>query len=245
MTHSRRRRSGSFKKSDVPYMAGRKVRNRPRLKWPKFRLPAIRLPVVRVDWMNAAIFAVLAVNVALIGFGIRQCSGGKGVSPRKAGPEKTAAKTQAPAGAIESAARSAPGASGGSGKAAAGVSGGAGRNMPAAVPAKPRGPLQVEVLNGCGAPKIADRFTAYLRRKGYDVVRTDNYESFNVPATLVIDRRGDLPSARKLADALGVAKREVISETHDMYMVDASVVLGKNFRTLAAWKAIVEKPIAP
>ncbi len=77
------------------------------------------------------------------------------------------------------------------------------------------------------------------------MVRTDNYESFNVPATLVIDRRSDLASARKLADALGVPKREVISETHDMYMVDATVVLGKNFRTLAAWKAILENRIGP
>jgi hypothetical protein len=246
MTNTRRRRSGSFKKPDVQYMAGRKVRNRPAFKWPKFGISKLRLPAVRVDWMNAAIFAVLAVNVALIGFGIRQCSGGKAVPSRKAGTEKTAVMAQAPAGATESAARPAPGASGlSSAAASAGTSGGAGSKTPAAVPAKPKGPLQVEVLNGCGAPKIADRFTAYLRRKGYDVVRTDNYESFNVPATLVIDRRDDLPSARKLADALGVPKREVISETHDMYMVDATIVLGKNFRTLAAWKAIVEKPIAP
>jgi hypothetical protein len=249
MTNSRRRRSGSFKKPDVPYMAGRKVRSRPAFKWPKFGLPAFRFPAVRVDWMNAAIFVVLAVNVGLIGFGIRQCAGGKTAPPRKAGTEKTAVKVQAPAVAKESAARSASGLSSGAASVKSGggslASGGAGRNAPAAVPAKPKGPLQVEVLNGCGAPKIADRFTAYLRRKGYDVVRTDNFESFNVPATLVIDRRGDLPSARKLADALGVAKREVISETHDMYMVDATVVLGKNFRTLAAWKTIVEKPIAP
>ncbi|MBN2200670.1 hypothetical protein JW777_01815, partial [bacterium] len=64
MSGGRRRRSGSFKKPDFQAMPGRKVRNQP-----AFRLPKIKLPSVRIDWMNAAIFAVLAANVALIGFG--------------------------------------------------------------------------------------------------------------------------------------------------------------------------------
>lgn len=223
-------------------MPGRKVRNQP-----AFRLPKLKLPSVRVDWMNAAIFAVLAVNVGLIGFGIRQCAAGK-AKPRADAQKQTAVTAQSGSGEKGSADRSEKPPAGEASVQTAGgtgTSGGAAAKRPATVPEKPRGPLQIEVLNGCGVPKIADKFTAYLRKKGYDVVRTDNYESFNVPATLVIDRGGDLASARKLADALGVPKREVISETHDMYMVDATVVLGKNFRTLDAWKAILENPIGP
>ncbi len=238
-------------------MPGRKVRNQS-----AFRMPKIKLPSVRIDWMNAAIFAVLAVNVGLIGFGIRQCGAGKtppkgdtkkqtAITARTGSETKGTADASGKAGSGPASVKAAGG-TGTSGSTAAakpagarGTTSGAGAKSPAAVPEKPRGPLQIEVLNGCGVPKIADKFTAYLRKKGYDVVRTDNYESFNVPATLVIDRRSDLASARKLADALGVPKREVISETHDMYMVDATVVLGKNFRTLAAWKAILENPIGP
>lgn len=268
MSGGRRRRSGSFKKPEFQNMQSRKVRNKPAFRMPKLKLPSIRLPSVRVDWMNAAIFAVLALNVGLIGFGIRQCAAGKSAPKRADAKEQTAVTAQTgsdgkgsadrseklPAGAASARTAGGTGTSGGAaaGKAAgkpAGTkgtaSGGAEAKRPAAVPEKPRGPLQVEVLNGCGVPKIADRFTAYLRKNGYDVVRTDNYESFNVPATLVIDRGGGLAPARGLAETLGVPKREVISETHDMYMVDATVVLGKNFRTLAAWKAILENRIGP
>ncbi|UCD37993.1 MAG: LytR C-terminal domain-containing protein, partial [Fidelibacterota bacterium] len=30
---------------------------------------------------------------------------------------------------------------------------------------------EIEILNGCGIPGVASKFTDYLRRKGYDVVR--------------------------------------------------------------------------
>ncbi|MDM7924965.1 MAG: LytR C-terminal domain-containing protein [bacterium] len=258
MSGGRRRRSGSFKKPDFQAMPGRKARSQPAFRLPKLKLPSIRLPSVRVDWMNAAIFAVLAVNVGLIGFGIRQCAAGK-TKPRADAKKQAAVTAQSgsaekgsadrsekpPAGAASARTGGGTGTPGGEAAGKKGASGGADAKRPAAAPEKPRGPLQVEVLNGCGIPKIADKFTAYLRKKGYDVVRTDNYESFNVPATLVIDRGGGLAPARGLAETLGVPKREVISETHDMYMVDATVVLGKNFRTLAAWKAILENRIGP
>ncbi len=101
--------------------------------------------------------------------------------------------------------------------------------------------FQVEVLNGCGVPQIADRFTRFLREKKFDVVKTGNYENFNVAKTLVIDRHGNLKSCIELAEVLGLKRTRVIQQIHSLYTVDATVILGKDFRTLSSWKVVEEK----
>jgi hypothetical protein len=108
---------------------------------------------------------------------------------------------------------------------------------PATKPAKPRSKTaRVEVLNGCGVPRIADRFTAHLRRNGFDVVRTGNYEAFGVTKTLVIDHRGIGTNAQRAANALGLPKERVIQEKGDAFPVDITVILGSDFRQLSSWK---------
>jgi hypothetical protein len=208
MTPLRRRRSGSFKKPTVHEMPERRAPGR------RIRFPKIHFPKIRVDFMSFAITLMVAANLILAGFGIRQC-----------GKPKNGAPAAAPPAAVTDTVRT---------------------DVPPAVKSvQPEevknAPVQIEVLNGCGAPRIADRFTAFLRRKGFDVVKTGNYESYNVPKTLVIDRKGRARAAVKIGDALGLKKSELISEIHDLYMVDATVVLGKDFRLLSSWKAMEKK----
>jgi len=186
---------------------------RRRVRGSGFRFPQIRFPKFHVDLMNVIIVLMVGVNLVLVGFGVRQCGKMKGE------PESPAAA------AGQDSVKSA---------------------VPAAI--KPvqseeeqNEPFQIEVLNGCGAPGIADKFTTFLRRKGFDVVKTGNYESFNVPKTLVIDRKGNVRSAARIGGALGLKKSEVISEIHDLYMVDVTVVLGKDFRLLSSWKSLEKK----
>ncbi len=96
--------------------------------------------------------------------------------------------------------------------------------------------LQIEVLNGCGVNGLAARFTDFLRQAGFDVIKTDNYESHNVDKTLIIDRRGNVKNALKIADALGLDRQRVLQEINAAYQIDATVILGRDFRTLGAWK---------
>jgi len=100
--------------------------------------------------------------------------------------------------------------------------------------------LQIEVLNGCGVPGAAAKFTDYLRAKGFDVVKTDNYESFNVLKTVVIDRRGSPKNGARIAEALGLGEERVLQEVNEAYLIDATVVLGRDFRQLKCWQ-IMEK----
>jgi hypothetical protein len=95
---------------------------------------------------------------------------------------------------------------------------------------------QIEVLNGCGVTGLAARFTDHLRQAGFDVVKTDNYESHNVEKTLILDRKGNLKYANKVADALGLDRKRVLQEVSAAYLIDATVIIGRDFRTLGAWK---------
>lgn len=101
--------------------------------------------------------------------------------------------------------------------------------------------LQIEVLNGCGVPGIATQFTEYLRALGFDVVKTENYESFNILKTVVIDRRGHVKNAQRLADALGLDDQRILQEINEAYLIDATIILGKDFRSLSSWRAMEQR----
>jgi hypothetical protein len=96
--------------------------------------------------------------------------------------------------------------------------------------------LRIEVLNGCGVPRLAARYTDFLRARGYDVVKTDNYESHNVEHTVVIDRQGNRAACNQLARDLGLGSDQILQEINAIYLIDATVILGKDFRSLDSWK---------
>jgi hypothetical protein len=92
--------------------------------------------------------------------------------------------------------------------------------------------IQIEVLNGCGVPGIATRFTNALRNNGFDVVDSGNFESFDVRETIVIDRSGNLDHARRIARALGISEQNIIRETSPNFYLDATVVIGADYEKL-------------
>jgi hypothetical protein len=92
--------------------------------------------------------------------------------------------------------------------------------------------IQVEVRNGCGVPGVATKFTERLRRFGFDVVESGNFDTFDIPKTLVIDRSGNLEHARRVATALGLAPEQVIQEISPDFFLDATVVIGADFPSL-------------
>lgn len=93
-----------------------------------------------------------------------------------------------------------------------------------------RGFVQVEVRNGCGVDGLAGAMASFLRERGYDVVETGDYESFGVARSMVIDRVGDMETARKVAAALGI--QQVEQGIRPEYFLDASVVIGLDYETL-------------
>ena len=96
--------------------------------------------------------------------------------------------------------------------------------------------IQLDVLNGSGTPRLGQRFTDYLRARGFDVVEMGNYKESGVEFTRVIDRAGDPAAARQVAEALGVPKERVIQQIDKNVYLDVSVVIGKDFKSLKPLK---------
>lgn len=92
--------------------------------------------------------------------------------------------------------------------------------------------IQVEVLNGCGVPGIANAYTGLLRTNGFDVVETGNFESFDLQETIIISRSGIMDNAYRVANALGVSRENVIRESSTDFYLDVSVIIGHDFEKL-------------
>jgi len=103
---------------------------------------------------------------------------------------------------------------------------------------EPPRPLQIEILNGCGVSGIAAQFTDYFRARGFDVIRTENYETFNVLETVVIDRRDNRENSLRIAEALGLDESRILIEVNETIFFDATIILGKDFRQLESWRYI-------
>ena len=92
--------------------------------------------------------------------------------------------------------------------------------------------IQIEVLNGCGIPGLATKFTSKMRQNGFDVVQSGNFETFDISETIVIDRSGSKENAKRVARALGVPEQRIIREISSDFYLDATIVIGSDYETL-------------
>jgi len=92
--------------------------------------------------------------------------------------------------------------------------------------------IQLEVLNGCGVNGIANSYTNILRRNGFDVVETGNFDHFNLKESFVISRSGNMNNAYRIARALGIDEKNVIREESSDFYLDATVVMGSDSEKL-------------
>ncbi len=91
--------------------------------------------------------------------------------------------------------------------------------------------LQVEVQNACGESGIAEVVAAHLRNARFDVPSYGN-ASEEEPFSLVLDRTGDIEAARRVAKALDIPEERVIRRIDSTRFVEATVLLGHDYRKL-------------
>lgn len=99
--------------------------------------------------------------------------------------------------------------------------------------------IQLDVRNGSGESGVASVFTDYLRARGFDVVEMGNYTNTDEAKTLIIDRNGNKVNCKKVAYTLGISERNIIQQINPSLFLDATVVIGKDFKEL---KPYLEKP---
>lgn len=92
--------------------------------------------------------------------------------------------------------------------------------------------IQIEVLNGCGVSGLANRFTSALRKNGFDVVETGNFDNFDMQKTIVISRTFNTDNAKRVAEALGVDTKNILVEASEDFYLDATIVIGSDYNSL-------------
>jgi hypothetical protein len=97
--------------------------------------------------------------------------------------------------------------------------------------------LKVEVLNGCGVDKAAANLRDYLVDRNFDVIDFKNYKRWDIPVTIVIDRRYmDKRNAKKIANAIGVKKEQIFPQISPQRKLDVSIIIGRDYRQLKAFR---------
>lgn len=97
-------------------------------------------------------------------------------------------------------------------------------------------PIQVEVRNASGADGIARETTAFLRRRGFDVIEVGNAQAAR-EASAVVVRAGTDDYALRVAAALGLpADRVETGGTLADYDPDVAVYLGADYARLAPFR---------
>jgi len=89
--------------------------------------------------------------------------------------------------------------------------------------------IRVAVLNGCGEAQVAGRLTRKMRGLGFDVIYEGNAENFNFLQSMVVDRRGDLDKARRVAAALGLPHLQQVNED-TFRLEEVAVIIGRDYR---------------
>lgn len=98
--------------------------------------------------------------------------------------------------------------------------------------------IQVEVLNGCAEEGIASVTVDSLRKQGFDVIQSGNYYFSDLDKTILIARRGLTPKVKAVASVLGIPEEEIVVYNNKQYYLDASLILGRNYRKLTFLKEI-------
>ena len=96
--------------------------------------------------------------------------------------------------------------------------------------------IQVEILNGCGIPKLARMYTNYLRSEGFDVLDSKNANHFNYIETKILHHRGDIDRALELADIIMIDKNKIIEDKDESLFYDLTLILGKDYMNLSSYR---------
>ena len=99
--------------------------------------------------------------------------------------------------------------------------------------------VMIEVLNGCGVPGLANKYSNYLRQQGIDVVYVGNAESMDYDSTRIIQRVDDQKKCHQLLKVLQVSKDRIKDSETDAPYTDFSLIIGKDYPSLSINKNIM------
>lgn len=99
--------------------------------------------------------------------------------------------------------------------------------------------IVIEVLNGCGVPGLAQKFTNYLRSEGFDVIYTGNADRMNYANTLLIERIESREKSTEVNRALQLNLQSIIQKLDPSLQVDLTLILGRDYSQLPVYKKVL------
>ena len=93
----------------------------------------------------------------------------------------------------------------------------------------------VEVLNGCGVPGMAGKFTRFLRENNIDVLNSDDADHYNYTQTLIITRTGNVQILDKVSSLLGFDikdKTHILNKPNSKSAFDLTVIIGSDYTSI-------------
>jgi hypothetical protein len=98
--------------------------------------------------------------------------------------------------------------------------------------AGPSGMVRLEILNGTDIPGLARKARDLYMNYGFEVVRFGNASSTTTAYTQVLDRKGDLSIADRVAKVIraqNVSSQMIAQGDDPATVVDVTIILGKDF----------------
>ncbi|RKY55578.1 MAG: hypothetical protein DRP89_03000 [Candidatus Neomarinimicrobiota bacterium] len=106
---------------------------------------------------------------------------------------------------------------------------------------KPYSYIVVEVLNGCGTPGLAQKFTNYLRQQGFiDVIYTGNADKMDYERTHLIERANVPEKSKEVLNLLMFDSSRIVSKEDPSLHVDLTLILGKDYKDLPVYLKILD-----
>lgn len=91
--------------------------------------------------------------------------------------------------------------------------------------------IQLNILNACGESGVAAKFKEYYRIREFDVVEIGNFNK-EIEKSMVLDRIGDIRSAFKVAQLVGINDSLVKSVVDSTMYLRTTLVIGKDWKNL-------------
>ena len=103
--------------------------------------------------------------------------------------------------------------------------------------ANPLMDVEIEILNGCGEPGLAAKFSQLLRTERVDVVRSENADHFEYDKTILIQRNENVEGMKYVAAVLDfdINNTEKVMMSVDPNVdVDLTLIIGKDYSSISS-----------
>ena len=99
--------------------------------------------------------------------------------------------------------------------------------------------IQLEILNGCGVPKLAQMYKFFLRSEGIDVLDSKNASNFDYIETKILHHRGEVKRALAVAKIMQIDDDRIIEDLNETLFFDLTLIIGKDYMNLPSYQNAV------